>query len=218
MSGGILVGELRIKEGSEEMKRLLTRRAAAAVLALLLLAVAGAHSVSAQTPDETPEAEQSNQDSNWSTLLDLTPEQVRQIRAIRRANRLQLQATRQRVRDSLAALDQAIYSDGANEAVVEQRAREVAEAQAAQVHLRAMTELSIRRVLTPAQLDTFRTFRQRRASAVEERRRQRAEDGGALRGARVDGETPSTEGGAQQRRTLLNRRGRRGILPGRIRP
>jgi Spy/CpxP family protein refolding chaperone len=194
------------------MKRLLTRRAAATVLALLLLAVAAAHSASAQTPDETPEAEQSSQDSDWRPLLNLTPEQVRQIREIRRANRPQLQAARQRVRDSLAALDQAIYSDGASEAVVEQRAREVAEAQAAQVHLRAMTELSIRRVLTPAQLDTFRTIRQRRASAAAERRRQ-----GAEAGAGLEGETSPT-GAGEQRRTLLNRRGRRGILPGRIRP
>ncbi|HEY0377093.1 MAG TPA: Spy/CpxP family protein refolding chaperone [Pyrinomonadaceae bacterium] len=198
------------------MKRLLTRRAAT-LLVLLLLAVSAAHSASAQTPDETPEAEQSGQESNWRTQLNLTPEQVREIRAIRRANRLQLQAVRQRLRDSLAALDQAIYSDGASEAVVEQRAREVAEAQAAQVHLRAMTELSIRRVLTPAQLDTFRTIRQRRASAAEERRRQRAATAGALGGARVDGETPPAEGDAE-RRTLLNRRGRRGVLPGRIRP
>lgn len=185
------------------MKRLLMRQAAT-VVALLLLAVSGAHSASAQTPDETPEAGQSNQDSNWRTLLNLTPEQVRQIRAIRRASRLQLQAARQRVRDSLAALDHAIYSDDASEAAVEQRARDVAEAQAAQVHLRAMTELSIRRVLTPAQLDTFRAIRQRAAA-------------GALGGARLEGETPPTEADAP-RRTLLNRRARRGVLPGRIRP
>jgi Spy/CpxP family protein refolding chaperone len=196
---------------SLSMRRVLT------VLALLLLSVSAARTASAQTPGETPEVEQGNQDSSWRTLLNLTPEQVRQIRVIRRANRLQLQAARQRVRDSLAALDQAIYSDGASEAVVEQRAREVAEAQAAQVRLRAMTELSIRRVLTPAQLDTFRTIRQRRASAAEDRRRQRVEEGGALGGTRVDGETPST-GGDAERRTLLNRRGRRSVLPGRIRP
>ncbi|HYH85863.1 MAG TPA: hypothetical protein VEX60_10455, partial [Pyrinomonadaceae bacterium] len=38
-------------------------------------------------------------------------------------------------------------------------AREVAEAQAALVALRARTELRVRRVLTPAQLQTFRDLR-----------------------------------------------------------
>ena len=184
------------------MKSLLTRRAAV-VLTLLLLVVSAAHSVSAQTADETPEVAQSNQDSNWRTLLNLTPEQVRQIRAIRRANRLEWQAARQRVRESLRALDQAIYSDDASEAVIEQRAREVAEAQTAEVHMRAMTELSIRRVLTPAQLNAFRTIRQQRVRAAEERRRLGA-GANALDGA--------------QRRPLLNPRRRRNLLPGRIRP
>ncbi|HYG82848.1 MAG TPA: Spy/CpxP family protein refolding chaperone [Pyrinomonadaceae bacterium] len=184
------------------MKRLLTRRAAT-VLALLLLAVSSTYSASAQTQDETPEIEQSGQESNWRTLLNLTPEQVRQIRAIRRANRLEWQAARQRVRNALGALDQAIYSDDASEAVIEQRAREVAEAQAAQVHLRAMTELSIRRVLTPAQLDTFRAIRGRRARAAEERRRLGA-------GANALGDTG--------RRPLLNPRRRRNALRERIRP
>jgi len=185
------------------MKSLLTRRAAT-VLTLLLLAVSAAHSVSAQTADEMPEVEQSRQESNWRTLLNLTPDQVRQIRAIRRANRFEWQAARQRVRQAVGALDQAIYSDDASEAVIEQRAREVAEAQAAEVRLRAMTELSIRRVLTPEQLDTFRTVRQQhRLRAAEERRRPGA-------GANALGDAP--------RRTLLNPRRRRNLLPGRIRP
>src|SRR5215211_1906226 len=102
------------------MKSLLIKRAAT-VLTLLLLAVSAAHSASAQTPEEMPEVEQSNQESNWRTLLKLTPEQVKQIRAIRRANRLEWQAARQRVRQALGALDQAIYSDDASEAVIEQR-------------------------------------------------------------------------------------------------
>jgi Spy/CpxP family protein refolding chaperone len=170
------------------------------VLAFCLLAVLAAHSTYAQTPDDAPEVEQ---ESNWVTKLSLTPEQVRQIRAIRRANRAEWQAARLRLRDARLALDQAIYSDDANEAVVEQRAVEVAAAQAAEVRLRALTELSIRRVLTPEQLNTFRTIREQRLRAAQERRRAGA-------GAEALG--------AERRRPLLNPGRRRTLLPGRIRP
>src|SRR5215213_11262720 len=147
------------------MKRFLTRQAAI-VTALCLLALSAAHSAYAQTQEDAPEVEQSRQESNLRTLLNLTPEQVRQIRAIRRANRVEWQAARQRLRDARLALDQAIYSDDASEAAVAQRAREVAEAQAAEVRLRALTELSIRRVLTPEQLNTFRSIREQRLRAA----------------------------------------------------
>ena len=173
------------------------------MLTLLLLAGSAAHSASAQTADETPEAEQSGQESNWRTLLNLTPEQLRQIRVIRRENRLEWQAARQRLLEARRSLDQAIYSDDANEAAVEQRAREVAEAQAAEVRLRALTELSIRRVLTPEQLNTFRTIREQRLRAAAERRRA--------------GAAERATGGAR-RRPLLNPRQRPALLPRRIRP
>ncbi len=181
------------------MKRFLTRQAAT-VLTLLLLALSAAHSASAQTPDETPQVEQ---ESNWITRLNLTPEQVRQIRAIRRANRVEWQAARQRLRETRLALDQAIYSDDASEAAVEQRAREVADAQATEVRLRALTELSIRRVLTPEQLNAFRAIREQRLRAAAERRRA--------------GATEREPGGAR-RRPLLNPRQRPALLPRGIQP
>jgi Spy/CpxP family protein refolding chaperone len=182
-----------------QMRRFLTRRVAI-VLALLLLAVSATHPASAQTPDETPQVEQ---EANWITRLNLTPEQVRQIRAVRRANRVEWQAARQRLRESRLALDQAIYSDDASEATVEQRAREVAEAQAAEVRLRALTELGIRRVLTPEQLNAFRAIREQRLRAAAERRR-------AAAAARAQG--------GVRRRPLINPRQRPALLPGRIRP
>lgn len=184
------------------MKRFLTRQAAT-VLALCLLAVSCALSASAQTADEAPLAEQNRQESNLRTLLNLTPEQVRQIRAVRRENRPEWQAARQRLREARLALDQAIYSDDASDAVVEQRAREVAEAQAAEVRLRALTELGIRRVLTPEQLNTFRAVREQRRQAAGEKQRARA----AARAL-----------GRERRRPLPSQRQRPAPLPGGIRP
>jgi Spy/CpxP family protein refolding chaperone len=81
----------------------------------------------------------------------------------------------QRIRAARIALDRAIYVENADEAVVEQRARELAEAQAAQIHLQAMTELGVRRILTAEQLQTFLALRER-AEAERRNRRFRGDD------------------------------------------
>lgn len=155
------------------MKKLLTREAWALVTFFLFLLALSPSQALAQNANEAPEAEveQGNADGNLANALGLTPDQVARIRAIRQQNRIEWQAAKGRVRQAQRALDQAIYSDDANEAVIDERAREVAEAQAAEVRLRAMTELSIRRVLTPEQLNTFRTIRAERIRAAQIRRR-----------------------------------------------
>src|SRR5205085_12549525 len=114
--------------------------------------------VFAQNPAEAPPAEavQEDQTQDWRERLGLTPDQVGKIRSILEEKKLERQAARRRLNQAQRALDQAIYSDDATEAAIEQRAREVAEAQAVEVRIRAITELNIRRVLTSEQLNTFR--------------------------------------------------------------
>jgi Spy/CpxP family protein refolding chaperone len=217
------------------MKNLFTRLiglAAAFALLLLLLNLSAAQTL-AQTPDEAmPEdAAQGNQDANWVTALGLTPEQIDRIRAIRQQNRVEWQAAKQRVHQAQRALDQAIYSDDVSEAVIEQRSREVAEAQAAEVRMRAMTELGIRRVLTPQQLNTFRTIRQQRIREAQMKRRmENANQQSPLNGRRrgngmnaplMNDRTNSQPAGQQGDRgpnPLIGPRQRRGGLPRRIRP
>jgi Spy/CpxP family protein refolding chaperone len=98
---------------------------------------------------------------NLLTRLNLTPEQFEQLREVRRQSEAETRALGRRLRLARRALDDAIYADALDEAVVEERAREVAGAQAALIRLRAQTELRVRRVLTPEQLQTFRQLRQR---------------------------------------------------------
>lgn len=175
------------------MKKLFNRQSATfAIILFLLIFAVSVTKAFAQTGDEAApgEAAQGNQDAGWVTLLGLTPDQVAKIRAIRQQNRLEWQATKQRLNQAQRSLDQAIYSDDASEAVIEQRAREVAEAQAAEVRLRARTELGIRRVLTPQQLNTFRMIRQQRIHEAQMNRRM---------------------GNANQQRPLGNRRLGRGM-------
>lgn len=97
--------------------------------------------------------------------LNLSPEQREQIRALREQTRDERAAINQRLRATNRALEEVLDSDNPNEAVIEERLREVAEAQAASMRMRVLTEFRIRRVLTPEQLTTLRTLRQNARSA-----------------------------------------------------
>ena len=115
---------------------------------------------------EEPEAQQQASPQNPARALNLvqrlnlTPEQRRQLREIRRQREPELRDLARRLRLARRALDEAIYADAADEALVDQRARELAVLQNLLAHHRAVTELRVRRVLTPEQLRLFRALRQ----------------------------------------------------------
>jgi Spy/CpxP family protein refolding chaperone len=168
----------------------------------------------AQSVDRAQEVEQQQQQQNDSAAsngardgdaaggrrvdplraLNLSPDQLREIRAIREQNREEWRAVRLRLAEAHRALDEAIYADQINEALIEERAREVGAAQAAVARMRAITELKIRRVMTPEQLHTLRAMReQARALAdkikqeTDKRERRRRE---RLRGRDGNGSLP----------------------------
>ena len=104
--------------------------------------------------------------------LNLSPEQRARIRAVRQQTELEARPLLQRLRRARRALDAAIYSDNADDAVVQERLREFNSAQADVAHLRALTELRVRRVLTPEQLAVLREMR-RQARLAQRRRNAR---------------------------------------------
>lgn len=141
-------------------------------LSLLLLIFSGVR-VRAQGVD----APQPNEDERRANVrnrvrrdplraLNLTVDQIQQIRAIREESKDEWRAIRDRLAQAYVALDEAIYADNVNEALITERAREVGLAQAEIARMRSLTELKIRRVLTPEQLNTMRTMR-REARAAE---------------------------------------------------
>jgi Spy/CpxP family protein refolding chaperone len=158
----------------------------------------------AQTPHDeaavpTPGARDGGRRGDPLRALNLSPDQLREIRALREQNREEWRAVRLRLAEAHRALDEAIYSDQINEALIEERAREVGAAQAAVARMRAVTELRIRRVLTPEQLNTLRTMREQaraagrvrqenRIDARRNRRRERLErrDGRTLQRQNMD--------------------------------
>lgn len=108
--------------------------------------------------------------------LNLTAEQVEKIRAIREQNKNERLAINQRLRQAQRAIDDAIEADNPNEVLIEQRARELAEAQLAATRMRVITELRIRRVMTTEQLAKLRALRQQALNLREQRRNQSNQD------------------------------------------
>jgi Spy/CpxP family protein refolding chaperone len=144
-------------------------------IALLALSASAARAQEASpTPAQTQAgaAAQINPNDPATILghLNLSPDQITQMRSIQSESVPQAQQLNRQLNQARRALDEAIYADNADEALVEQRARDVAEAQAALVRFRAQTELRVRRILTPEQLQKFRELR---ADAIRERQQER---------------------------------------------
>lgn len=142
------------------------------VLALLalLLATGGGNALRAQDADpreQMPEARRVQQAQRGAggggllRALNLSPEQRTQIKAIRRETESQGRLLGARLRQARRALDEAIYADNPDDALIEARVREVGAAQTTVLRMRTLTELKIRRVLTPEQLEAFRRMQRR---------------------------------------------------------
>jgi len=147
------------------LKNLFTaERLAAVCLGLALLLSPLCAPAAAQEQDE-PEARPSAtpgrpaRELNLMQRLNLTREQRQRLREIRQQSEPELRDLARRVRLARRALDEAVYADAADEALVEQRSRELAVLQNLLTHTRAVTELKVRRVLTDEQLRLFRNLR-----------------------------------------------------------
>ena len=142
------------------------KRLAPAAFGLALLLLPLCAKVRAQAQDEPPARQQATPQQQPARALklmqrlNLSREQRQQLREIRSQSEPEVRAQTRRVRLARRALDEAIYADTIDDALIEQRAREFSAAQAALTRLRAATELKIRRVLTEEQLRLFRDLRQ----------------------------------------------------------
>jgi Spy/CpxP family protein refolding chaperone len=130
--------------------------------------------LSAQQPQQTdPQQRPAAEDPIRE--LNLSPEQREQIRAIRQQLQAERAETNRRLRETNQALEEALDADNPDEGVIDQRVRDFATAQAAAVRMRVLSEVRIRRVLTPDQLVTLRTLRQKARLARGERLRENKE-------------------------------------------
>src|SRR6266568_2012872 len=111
-------------------------------------------------PSQAQNAQAQNQ-GNELRLLGLTPDQIQKIRAINLDLKDERQAANMKLREAQRALADVVESPTPDEALIAQRSREVAEAQANTIRLRSLTEARILQVLTPEQRIRLRAMRQR---------------------------------------------------------
>ena len=153
------------------------------ILIAMLGCLSGAQVVSAQSEpqqQQTTPPPMQQQDGDPIRQLNLTPEQREQIRAIREDKKKERAEIAMRVREANRALEEALDSDTPDEAVVEQRMRDLGAAQTAAMRMRILTEVRIRKVLTREQLvilrglrlQARRTDRQRMRDERQQQRRQ----------------------------------------------
>lgn len=93
--------------------------------------------------------------------LGLTPQQMMQIRTINRDTRPKMRIAQEKLRLARQDLNQAIYDDSFDEEVLRIRLHNVVEAQAEVTKLQALSEVAVRKVLSPEQLGKFRVIRER---------------------------------------------------------
>jgi Spy/CpxP family protein refolding chaperone len=153
----------------------------AAAFAFLLSAGAFGYSVSAQEPpppaESIPEG-QNQQGPQLGRLLDLTPDQLRQLWAINQRTAPEFRRARQRMQQAQRELDAAIYADVADDALVLAKVQEFNQAQNELARLRTLREYRFRQILTPDQLVRLREIRKNAQERIEANRRRNEEGDG----------------------------------------
>src|SRR5436190_3296473 len=137
----------------------------------------------AQTPttpadSDLQQAGPINQVPNLESL-NLTPEQIKQIRTINAEMKDERQAAARRLMQAQRALAEGIDSPNQDQALIAQRSHDVAEAREAMIRLRATTETRILHdVLTPEQRAKVREIREQN---LAQRRANQRRGGNALK-------------------------------------
>jgi len=145
---------------------------------ILALSVTSTSAQQAQQQTETQQAP-ANQDPLTELAKDLSPEQRQQIRLAVESTKADRNAANRRLQQAQAAYQEALDADNPSEELIEKRAREVGEAQASLLRARALMEIRIRRVLTPAQQTKLRELRLAQREAIRlQRQERRIENGG----------------------------------------
>ncbi len=136
---------------------------------LVLVSISAVKAQNEVSPDASQRQTDKPRRQDILRELGLTPDQRQQMKQINTESKPRMMEAQQRLREANRNLDQAIYADIIDEVQVRARLKDVQLAQAEVFKIRALTELSVRRILTPDQLVKFREIRQRFIEKKENR-------------------------------------------------
>lgn len=159
-----------MRRNNKAMVRLVT--IIVAVFMVGTYVVASAQTTQNQNAIEPVQPATQNQPANPFAGLDLKPDQIQKIRLINAELKDERQAAGLRLRQARRALNEAIESPTPNESLIEQRSREVAEAQAQTIRLRSLTEARVFQVLNPDQRVRLREMQRRNLAGASGRQQQ----------------------------------------------
>lgn len=154
---------MRLMLGNQEEKKMKKFDCISFIFTILLVIVSfSAVKAQDETPSQDASPENFNQARRPNLLaeLDLSPNQIQQIRRINADKRPLVREAQQKWREANRRLDKAIYADNANEAEIQVRLKDAQNAQAELTKIRSATEYAVRQILTPDQLVKFREIRQ----------------------------------------------------------
>ena len=189
-----------------------------APIAQLTIAIAGLLLASEASPAQTPppqtspdavqqQVQQPNQIEQMLGPLNISSDQAQQIRRIYSELRDERQAANFRLRTAQRALREAIQAPTPDEALIEQRSKEVSDAQANTIRLRSLTEARILQVLTQEQRMTLR--RVRAEAAMQNRNQQKQRNLGRGGNALQQNQNRNAPLTPRQRRLLQQQRQQR---------
>jgi Spy/CpxP family protein refolding chaperone len=163
--------------------RIDTRNISLAVAFVLAGAVlsAQAQTTAPQPPIQDPAATQATKILNPQTELNLTPDQIKQWRALNQELRQQEIDGRARVAQAKLAYTEALDAPNPNEELIKQRAKELADAQSAMTQLQALRQARTLQMLTPEQRIKLKEIKKHNQEAQALIRQQQIQNGGAQR-------------------------------------
>jgi Spy/CpxP family protein refolding chaperone len=132
---------------------------------LILLVLTFAFSVRAQNEqmNETPPNDVQRPNDKRPNLLrelGLSREQLQSIRRLNAERKFQKQEAQRNLAEARKNLDAAIYADNVSDSEIQARLKDFQTAQAEAANVRVITELEIRKLLTPEQVIKFRQLRE----------------------------------------------------------
>lgn len=115
----------------------------------------------AQIDNPPPQGAQfvENRRPNLLQALNLTKEQMQQLRQLNANLQKDRQQAQRRFNQANKALDEAVYADELDENLVKERMNEVQQAHTELIRTRTMMDTSVRKILTKEQLVKFKRLR-----------------------------------------------------------